>query len=174
MGVSDGPQLGQDESLAREVLEADGAATAALEPKMQAALAHRQAGEDAQAERLLREIVAADPRLAEPRLELAHLAATREDWVEAEAQAQLATDLLRAGGQWIADLPAPSLLAFALNLLGETMVRPLEEGDLFLVDRPAFVRAWNRAAACFEEACRLDPTSEDARRNRTRYSPLEG
>lgn len=169
---TEGPLVQDGAELARQALEADRAVTEPLEPKMRVALAHRQAGQEPEAEKLLREIIRADPRLPEPRLELAHLAALREDWTEAEAQARLAVELLRAGGQWIADLPPSTVLGFALNLLGETMVRPLEEGDLFLVDRPAFTRCWNEAAAVFEEAARLDPASEDIRRNRTRYRPL--
>jgi hypothetical protein len=165
--------LGQDEAeLARQVLDTDRALTEALEPKMKAALALREAGQNAKAADVLREIIHADPRLPEPRLELAHVAASRDDWEEAQTQARMGVSLLRAGGQWTADLPPSTLLAFAINLLGETVVRPLEEGDLFLVDQPAFVVAWNEAATLFQEAATLDPASEDARRNQARYRPL--
>lgn len=170
--ATDVPLSAEGAELARQALEADRAVIEALEPKMRAALAHRQAGREPEAERLLREIVRADPRLPEPRLELSYLAALREDWLEAEAQGRMAVRLLRSGGQWVADLQPSALLSFALNLLGETLVRPLEEGDLFLVDRPAFVRVWNEAAALFDEAATLDPASEDARRNLARYRPL--
>ena len=170
--VTDGPLVGDDAALARQALESDRAVIEPLEPTMRKALALRQSGQEVEAEKLLREIIRTDPRLPEPRLELAHLAAMRDDWVEAEAQARLAVEQIRAGGQWIADLPPPTLLSFALNLLGETLVRPLEEGDLFLVDRPAFTVVWNEAAGIFEEAARLDPDSEDARRNTSRYRPL--
>ena len=172
--VNQGTQEQGGAELARQVLDADRAITEALEPRMRTALALRQQGEDGKAQELLREIVHTDPRLPEPRLELAHLAAVRGDWLEAQAQARLGVQLLRAGGQWTADLPPSTLLAFAINLLGETVVRPLEEGDLFLVDRPAFVAAWNEAAALFDEAARLDPGNEEARRNGARYRPLTG
>jgi hypothetical protein len=145
-----------------------------LQPKMTKALHLRQAGKDDAALKVLREILAAEPRLAEPRLELAHIAALREDWAEAELQATEAIRALRAGGQWTTEVDPRSLLSFALNLLGEIVVRPLEEGDLFLTDRPRFVRTWNRASVLFGEASKLDPDNEDARRNLTRYAPLEG
>jgi hypothetical protein len=172
--VTGGPLEGQDDSVGREALDADRALLEALEPKMRKALALRQAGDEAAAVKLLRAILADEPRLAEPRLELAHLAVVAEAWEEAREQAAMAVEILRAGGQWILDLPPETLLSFALNLLGETVVRPLEEGDLFLVDREAFTTAWNGAAALFEEATKLDPDNEEARRNHTRYRALPG
>lgn len=173
MATVDGtPQLdgvkNVDEALAwdQEVLDA-------LAPKMVAALEARRAGEDSVAEKLLRDILRNEPRLAEPRLELAHLAAEREQWEEARTQAELAVTTLRAGGQWTLDVEPPALLSFALNLLGEVIVRWLEEGDLLLRDRPEFTRRWNEAAGLFADACRLDGTNDDARRNQTRYRPLK-
>ncbi len=144
-----------------------------LAPKMAKALDLRRAGQDAKAEKLLREILLAEPRLAEPRLELAHMAALREDWEEAQEQAQEAVDLLSRGGQWNEDLPPEALMSFALNLLGEVLVRPLEEGDLLLQDREGFIAIWNRAATAFASAVELVPDSEDAKRNRARYRPIE-
>ena len=64
-------------------------------------------------------------------------------------------------------------MAFALNLLGEILVRPLEEGELLLHDRAGFIEIWNRAAAAFTKAAELAPDNEDARRNRARYRPIE-
>ncbi len=136
------------------------------------AMALRSAGQDDKAEALLREILKAEPRLAEPRLELVHIHAGRSEWQEAQAQAQFAIGVLRAGGQWLEALEPDVLLSFALNLLAEVLVRPLEEGDLFLEDRAAFSAQWNRAAVLFQEAHRLDPTNSDAAANLHRYAPL--
>jgi hypothetical protein len=85
---------------------------------MRAAMKLRAKGDDAGAATLLRAILQDEPRLPEPRLELAHLAALRDDWEEAEGHARLAVAALRQGGQWT-ELGAEVLLSFALNLLGE-------------------------------------------------------
>lgn len=144
-----------------------------LAKSMVKALRLRANGRDLEAVRVLKEILAVEPRLAEPRLELAWFAAGREDWQEAQEQARFAVEILDAGGQWTDDLPPEQLLAFALTLLGEVIVRPLEEGDLFLVDRGGFTSQWNEAAALFARAVKLDEENEDARRNRSRYRPIE-
>jgi tetratricopeptide (TPR) repeat protein len=147
---------------------------ASLGSQLHKALALRRDGNVDGAEKLLREILLAEPRLAEPRLELAHIAAARGDWEEAAEQARAAVIALREGGQWTMDLSPDELMAFALNLLGELVVRPLEEGDLFLRDQAAFAQRWNECATMFAEAARLDPENEDARRNRNRYRPVPG
>ncbi len=158
-----------------EMLEArDSEVLATLEPKMRAAMKLREEGKDAAAETLLRAILRGEPRLAEPRLELAHILAVRGAWADAQEQARMAVDILRNGGQWTDDVGPNALLSFALNLQGEVQVRELEEGDLFLVDKEEFTQLWNGASVLFTEACELDGDNEDARRNRTRYRALEG
>lgn len=171
MATANGGPIGVNGADGARALE--GAALEALALRMKQAVELRQAGKDGDASRLLKDILKEEPRLAEPRLELAHISAMEEDWGEAQAQARLAVRTLRAGGQWTMDVEAGVLLAFALNLLGEVLVRPLEAGDLFLVDRARFEKVWNEAAAFFEEAKQLDPANEDARRNRARYRPIE-
>jgi len=134
-----------------------------LGTKLAKAFTLRGEGKHDDAAELLREILQADPRLAEPRLELAHIAAERQDWEEAEEQARAAVDILRAGGQWTASLSPEQMLAFAINLLGEVVYRALQDGDLIFRDAVAFTARWNEAAAFFEEAAKLDPSNEDAR-----------
>ncbi len=143
-----------------------------LAKAMKRALKARANGRNDDAALILKEILAVEPRLAEPRLELAWLAASAEDWDEAEAQARLAVEILEAGGQWNDDLTPERLMSFALTMLGEVIVRPLEEGDLFLVDRGLFTGRWNEAAGLFDRAVQLDDANEDARRNRSRYRPV--
>lgn len=162
-----------DDVPAPDPLQQDDPRLPALARSMTKALRLRASGRDTEAKTVLKEILAAEPRLAEPRLELAWFAAAREDWEEAEGQARLAVEILEAGGQWSDDLPPEQLLAFALTLLGEVIVRPLEEGDLFLVDRGGFTEHWNEAAGLFARAVKLDEENEDARRNRSRYRPIE-
>jgi len=143
-----------------------------LQDVMAEAFELRGQGKIAEAVGLFRRILAAEPRLAEPRLELAHLAASGEDWEEAEAQARMAVQVLRSGGQWTLDLSAEELLAFAVNLLGEVLVRSIDSGDLIFRDRKRFNAIWNEAATLFAEAQALDPSNEDARGNATHYRPI--
>ncbi len=109
------------------------------------------------------EILQVDPRLAEPRLELAHMAAEQEQWEEAEEQARAALDALRRGGQWTADVTESQLLSFAMNLLAEIIYRSVQDGDLIFRDEARFKARWNEAAGLFAEALRTDPENEDAR-----------
>ncbi len=134
-----------------------------LGTKLARAITLRGEGKDEEAAELLREVLKADPRLPEPRLELAHIAATKEDWEEAEGQARQAVAILRAGGQWTAAMKPTELLAFAINLLGEVLYRALESSDLIFRDPNLFTVGWNEAAALFAEAARLDPKNPDAR-----------
>jgi tetratricopeptide (TPR) repeat protein len=156
-----------------EMMEFDQEQLTALEPKMRRALTAREQGNDGEARKLFEAILKEEPRLAEPRLELSHMAALTEDWEEAQSQARLAVEILKRGGQWTQDVEPQVLLGFALNLLGELMVRPLEEGDLFLTDRPRFDACWNEASTLFGLAMATDPSNVDARRNATRYRRLE-
>jgi len=144
----------------------------ALAPKMLAAMNLRREGKDEEAAEALREILHSEPRLAEARLELCHIAATKSDWEEAEEQGRLAIETLRGGGQWTLDLESDELLSFALNLLGEVIVRCLEEGDLLMDDRPAFVTRWNEASNFFRESLERDNNNKDARTNCIHYRPM--
>ena len=144
-----------------------------LEPLLEKALSLRGDGKDEEAIGLLREILQADPRLAEPRLELSHIAAAEGDWQESETQARMAVEALRAGGQWTLDLEANEILSFALNLLGEVVVRGLEEGDLLMTDRAEFVARWNEASGFFREAWEGDKSNKDARSNCIHYRPMD-
>jgi hypothetical protein len=103
---------------------------------------------------------------------LAHIAASREDWQEAQEQARIAVASLTAGAQWTLDVEPAPLLSFAMNLLGETLVRSIEGGDLFMTDKQAFRSIWNEAAELFVGARKVDPTNSDARRNSVRYRKL--
>lgn len=134
-----------------------------LGTKLAQAFTLRSEGKHEDAAVLLREVLHADPRLPEPRLELAHIAAEAGDWEEAEGQARQAVALLRAGGQWTAVMGPAQLLAFAINLLGEVIYRALEDSDLIFRDASLFTEGWNEAAALFAEAHRLDPANTDAR-----------
>lgn len=124
----------------------------------------RQQGEHDEARKLFKTILDAEPRLAEPRLELGHMAIEADDLEEGEEHVRLAIAALEGGGQWIDDIDPSTLLSFALNLLGESLFRQAEkvaDSD----ERGRFVELWNEAADAFARAVRLDPDNVDARRN---------
>ena len=129
-----------------------------------AAVSARQEGDDDQARKHLREIVRKEPRLAEPHLELGHMAIEADDLAEAETHVRLALEQLERGNQWVDDLPADQLLSFAHNLLGEVLVAradPLSTS----VNQQEFEELWNQAADAFSRALELDPENPDAKRN---------
>lgn len=142
----------------------------ALEAMFLDAVAARQRGDVDQARALLRDLLRMEPRLAEPYLELATLAGEQEDWEEAEALARTGLEQLRRGGQWSADVDEDRMLAFALNLLGESIMRQAEE--LVFGDAQRFRERWNEAAALFREALQHDPDNLDARTNAVHCRPL--
>ncbi len=124
----------------------------------------RQQGNHDEARKLYKTILDAEPRLAEPRLELGHIEIEAGDLEEGEEHVRLAIAALEGGGQWIDDIEPSSLLSFALNLLGESLFRQAEkvaDSD----DRDRFEELWNEAAEVFARAHRLDPDNVDARRN---------
>ncbi len=143
-----------------------------LAATMQEAMRLRQAGKDDEAALRFRETVMKEPRLAEPRLELAHIALHKKEWEEAEGQAREAVELLKRGGQWTLEIDPDVLLAFALNLLGEVLVQSIGDVDLLEQDPEAFKAIWNDAAACFADAYELDPNNEEIAANRGRVLPV--
>lgn len=144
----------------------------ALERRFLEAIEARREGRTDRAQDLLRAVLKEDPRLAEPYLELATMAGDAGDLDEAEALARTALEVLRQGGQWIADLSEGELMGFALNLLGEIVMRQAEER--VFGDPSAFRTRWNEAASLFAQACAEDPENEDARRNATHCRRIEG
>lgn len=137
---------------------------AALERLWLDAVEARQKGEHEQAHEFYKAILDVDPRIAEPRLEIGHMAIEAGELEEGAEHVRLAVAALEAGGQWIDDIEPSVLLSFALNLLGEALFRQAEsiaDGE----DRERFDDLWNEAADAFARALRLDPDNADARRN---------
>ncbi len=136
------------------------------------AMEAREKNLDEEARQLFHSILKQEPRLAEPRLELAHIEIERGQLQEAEEQTRLALEILNNGGQWTADLEPNILLSFGWNLLGEILFRQSEELATS-PDRDRFEGIWNDAAAAFKKALELDPENGDARRNATHCRPID-
>lgn len=137
------------------------------------AVSLRNNGEVTAAEKVLRDILETEPRLAEPRLELAHIALSDNNLEEAENQARYAVELLRSYGPWTTVLTAHQLLSYALTLHGEVLSSVLDTSEDTLEDHDLLVARWDEIAALFAEAVKLDPKNEAAAGGAYRYRPIK-
>ncbi|MEZ4236167.1 MAG: hypothetical protein R3F59_08390 [Myxococcota bacterium] len=126
------------------------------------ALAARERGDLDRAEDELRAIIRAEPRLAEPRLELGRILLDTDRLADAEDQAREGLQILEAGGQWIDDLPDHVTLSIAHALLAEILRRKADEDDVIFGDPDTFRAMVAEAKAHFAKASELDPSEEYA------------
>jgi tetratricopeptide (TPR) repeat protein len=114
------------------------------------------------AEDALRAILNVEPRLPEPRLELARLLLDTDRLEEAEAQAREARGYLEADGQWTDDLPANVVLALCYGLIAEILRRRADEDNVIFGDPDAFRAIVDESQTLFSKAAELDPSDEYA------------
>jgi len=152
-----------DEGEGESLLDAPEEHLAALGRDFMAAMQAIEKGEVDAGEKALREILKVEPRLAEPRLELARLRLLAEDLESAEVHARQAVSLLDAGGQWNMDVPEAVMASLAHGLLGE-ILREKASADGVL-DGPAetFQAVLREAQLQFQVAADRDPENEHAR-----------
>lgn len=139
---------------------ADGPEAAALEAlsaRFLQALTAKDAGRFDRAEDLLRDIVRAEPRLAEPHMELARLLLDADRLDDAEAHAREALAHMEAGGPWTEDLPPQIVHGLAHGLLAEVLRRKADEDDVLFGDPDQFRALLAEARTHFEAAAALDP-----------------
>jgi tetratricopeptide (TPR) repeat protein len=134
----------------------------ALGRRFIAALAAKSAGDIDTAEDELRAILRIEPRLAEPRLELARVLLDTDRVEEAEPHARQALTHLEAGGQWTDELPENVVQALAHALLAEILRRRADEDDVIFGDPDAFHAIVQEAKDHFARAAELDPRDEYA------------
>ncbi|HND32012.1 MAG TPA: tetratricopeptide repeat protein, partial [Myxococcota bacterium] len=72
-----------------------------LEVEFMAALELRTKGKSDEARQKLENVLRVDPRLPEPRLEMARIYLETQRLEDAETEAREALSLLQAGGQWV-------------------------------------------------------------------------
>lgn len=126
------------------------------------ALKQKDAGRIDRAEDALREILRLEPRLPEPRMELARILLDTDRLPEAEEHARLALEHLESGGQWTADIPENVVLALCHALLAEILRRRADEDDVIFGDPGAFRALVEESRTHFEKASELDPADEYA------------
>jgi tetratricopeptide (TPR) repeat protein len=131
-----------------------------LGERFMAALARKEQGELDVAEDELRAILRREPRLAEPRLELARILLDTDRLDDAEDHAREALEVLDGGGQWIDDLPEKTVLAIAHATLAEILRRKADEDDVIFGDPDRFHAIVREAKDHFARAHELDPSDE--------------
>ena len=141
---------------------AENQALDALGRRFIAALGFKEAGKIDQAEDDLRWILRQEPRLAEPRLELARILLDTDRLDEAEDHAREALDVLEKGGQWTDDLPENVVKGLAYATLAEILRRKADEDDVIFGDPDVFRNMVEEAKSCFAKAADLDPRDEYA------------
>lgn len=133
-----------------------------LSTRFMAALRAKEAGKLDDAEDALRGILREEPRLAEPRLELARLLLDSDRLEDAEEHAREALMQLQAGNQWVDDLPDYVLLALAHGVLAETLRQRADQDEVIFGDPDAFKALLAESREHFNEAAKLDPSDEYA------------
>ncbi|MFM2162464.1 MAG: hypothetical protein RLZZ383_1976 [Pseudomonadota bacterium] len=122
------------------------------------ALAAKEAGRIDDAEDALRAIIAVEPRLGEPHLELARLMLDTDRVTDAEAYAREAVAHFEATGAWLDDVAPNVLQALAHATLAEALRRRADEDDVLFGEPATFHAIVAEARQHFEAAHALDPS----------------
>lgn len=145
-----------------EIEQAEQLRMTGLQARFQQALLARQKDDVDGAAELLRSILAAEPRLAEPRMELAHILLNTGQHDEAEEHAREAVRTLEAGGQWTDDLDEDVMLSLAYTTLGEVLRQKADTDDIIFGDPAAFKALQSESRTLFLKASALDPENQHA------------
>lgn len=133
-----------------------------LQTRFQQALRAREEGDVDGAAELLRGVLRVEPRLAEPRLELAHILLSTQQLEEAEEHAREAVRILESGGQWTADIDEDTLLSLAYTTLGEALRVRADSDEVVFGDPEAFQALHSESRTAFLKASALDGSNEHA------------
>ena len=136
-----------------------------LEKVFMAAVEANNRGVADEAIRLFKEILHEEPRMAEPRLELASIYLRQGDLEEAEAEAREGVHQLERGWKWLENLTDDQMLAHACNLLGEILVRRSTSDEVLRQGDGVIREMWQEAGELFERAADLDPENPDVMTN---------
>ncbi len=132
----------------------------ALARRFLGALKRKDEGDVDGAEEVLRDLIKAEPRLAEPHLELARVLLDTGRLPEAEAHAREGRTHLDQTGPWTQEVPPNVLQALSHALLAEILRRRADEDDVIFGD-PATLHAMvEESKAAFAKAAELDPSDE--------------
>ncbi|MFZ5482154.1 MAG: tetratricopeptide repeat protein [Myxococcota bacterium] len=130
----------------------------ALGPRFMEGLKKRAEGRVDDALEIFQEVLRAEPRLAEPRMEIARVWLEMGKLEEAEAEAREAVRLLETGAQWTDELPENVVLALAWALLGEVLKERAQSDEVVFGDPEVFEALLGESRVAFARAAELDPT----------------
>jgi tetratricopeptide (TPR) repeat protein len=134
----------------------------ALQAQFMVGLECTQAGHLDRAAELFRNILKKEPRLAEPRMELARLLLDTGQVDEASEQLAEAISVFEKGGQWIDGIPENTVLSAAYALLGESFQRQANVDEVVFGQPEKWKRLMEKAKAAFARAKTLDPENTEA------------
>jgi tetratricopeptide (TPR) repeat protein len=126
------------------------------------ALHKKESGKLDEAEDDLRGLLSIEPRLAEPRMELARILLDTERLSEAEDHAREALNHLEASGPWTEDVPRNVIFGLCHALLAEVLRRRADDDDVIFGDAEEFRALVREAQQHFEKANEYDPSDEYA------------
>lgn len=132
------------------------------------------AGRADDALRLFKEILAEEPRMSEPRLEIASILLRRGDLEEAEAQAREGLDYVERGWRWLENLTDEQLLAHACNLLGEILKQRSVSDAVMRQGEAAMRQLWKEAGELFERGAEADPENPEVMANYLGFKKQRG
>lgn len=112
------------------------------------------------AEDELRAILRTEPRLAEPRMELARILLDTDRLDEALEQGKEALEVLDKYGTWTEDIEENVVKAIAHATVAEILRRKADEDDVIFGEPEVFHAMVAEAKAHFEKAHALDPNEE--------------
>ena len=126
------------------------------------ALEHRRSGNLEKASDAMREILKREPRLAEPRLELASMLLEGGLHEEAATHAEEAISILEGNGQWTDEIPENVLQSHAWSLLGAALQRQADADEIVFGDPDTWKALMERSKKAFKRAETLDPHNDHA------------
>ncbi len=136
-----------------------------LERTFARAVAAHNEGLDEEALKLFKQVLALEPRLPEPRLEVALILLRCGELEEADAQAREALAHLEKGWRALDTLSDDQLMAHGCNLLAEIIKERIATGEILHADPGILRKLWREAEQLVERAARLDPDNQDIMHN---------
>lgn len=124
------------------------------------ALQRKDAGDFDGALQEFQAILKVEPRLAEPRMELARMLLDLDRTQDAEEHARQALGDLENHGQWVDSVDENQILALAHAILAEALRRRVEEDDVIFGDAEHFKALLTESRTHFNKASELDPSDE--------------
>lgn len=137
----------------------------ALEKLFMDAVNANNEGDQQTATTLFKEILKVEPRMAEPRLELAVIYLRQNMLETAESYAREAVSYLERGWRWLDNLTDEQILGHAYNTLGEILKARSTTDEILSQGTETIKQYWEEAGDLFEKAAELDSENADIMSN---------